>query len=416
MPETNPFSILLAPSDDEAVANAKAQMAMLRGTRDIGQALSLAPSPVVQGLGKPYMERAEKGTEELGRLAGDRTNYLVNATNAATHAYQAKTGRMAVEQGRYTISTPDDLGGRWRTDAKTGQSEYILPPHLQKAFGRAMLSPPGMPSGPVPTGPGPMGPEVPPASPGEAPVAPGGAPAAPQAPLKGAALTPLGAVEGVGPGVLGDLPTDVHSLMEAQMRKKLPPEIRTKIEKAESALQKMRAAMDAVQAKPGAFGIGEDLSAFVPGTFLKNAVQSLQTNMRDPEATAYRTRVLSQAATAVHDLAGARGFQPSEVGQFSRYIPTGNDNAKTVIAKLTPAQQDAKQEYARLLATHLPMLYSASDGADVPSIDVSPEAQATVGQPPGLPSDKIRVKEKATGRVGKIPRAEFDPNKYEAIK
>ena len=168
--------------------------------------------------------------------------------------------------------------------------------------------------------------------------------------------------------VVGGAPT------EGVLMKKLPGDVQKKLTSSKAVIDAVDRALAMVDKRPGAFGPMEDIGSMAPFGVGAKAIGSAQSALRDPQDTEARMAVFGAAAQKLHELAGARGFSPQEEQMMEqRYIPSTNDKAGNVKAKLINMRNDAATEYNGLKNLHMPKIHNES--TDIPIMHVGESSQ-----------------------------------------
>lgn len=309
------------------------QMAQKGAEAYIGQA-----GPLAQATASLHRAQAENLPAALAELSRHQQ------ASEQTQRWLAAVQQQLANQARYVpVQTPE--GGTFMFDTRR-QALVPMNPVAEA------LKPGGRPVNPgtvPPPAPAP-GPEAAPPAPGAVPI-----PRAP-VPATGAAHPPT-----IRQKILSDPtipnPQETLGFVEKGMIMKLPQDVQQLIVNGQEGMEKLQRVMDKIDQNPGAFGYSEDWSAYLPPFEtlhpLTKAISVGQQANRNPVDTQARTEVFESVGGVMHDMAGARGFQPQEMtGLEQRFMPTTTDNAATIKAKLAAfynniagKRNNAKNEY-----------------------------------------------------------------------
>jgi hypothetical protein len=177
----------------------------------------------------------------------------------------------------------------------------------------------------------------------------------------------------VGPGGVAmtpgtQPPEEIRRIVEAGMRKGMPADERKRLEDSEEAILQITRGQQAVAAQPGAFGVTEQPSDYLPQIKpfgldimapLSAVADAPSRLLRSADEDKARAVVFAQAYQEIHKLAGA-ALSPGEAARLKTFLPNPNDTVSELTSKLTSAREMATQMRDRLRATYLPGLYPAA--------------------------------------------------------
>ena len=143
--------------------------------------------------------------------------------------------------------------------------------------------------------------------------------------------------------------------------KEIPATVNTKMIEARQGLSNLDAAIKAVEANPGAFG----LENAIPGM---QSLKGASPRWADQNAIDARAQVANIGSLKLHDRSGA-AVSASEFPRLQPFIPSASDSAETAATKLRQMKRIAEEELGLYTDT-----YSAENGYRVPERRKAPSS------------------------------------------